>query len=252
MERGSYARSARDHTLAEVICGCSHALRTHGFAVIDHVIPATAVARVRREVADATPRIQANGLSRELVRRGNPRLPHSPTANAVLFLPHLSEFLAHEAVLGVAREMLDDHVRIAQFNTRPIPADPPEVVAGPATSDRGPTRREWHTDWPHMIHGGSNAGQPASKHMGSIRKRTGQPFPPICMCLSCVWYLTDVGPESGGTWVVPRSHLDHRNPFGPEDGITRSAPVPGEVQIVAEAGSIYIQDTRCAARCSAL
>ena len=32
---------------------------------------------------------------------------------------------------------------------------------------------------------------------------------------------------------------------GPRDGITRSAPIPGELQIVAPAGSVFMQDTRC-------
>lgn len=72
-----------------------------------------------------------------------------------------------------------------------------------------------HTDWPHMVHGGSRAGAPPESHMGSIRKRDGQPFPDVTMCLSCVWYLTEVSAAGGaGTWVVPGSHRSDRNPFG--------------------------------------
>ena len=44
--------------------------------------------------------------------------------------------------------------------------------------------------------------------------------------------------------MLPFSHRDHRNPFGPDDGVTRSAPIPGELQITAPAGSVYLQDTR--------
>ena len=54
-------------------------------------------------------------------------------------------------------------------------------------------------------------------------------------------YLTDVDGSSGGTWVVPGSHRDPRNPRGPEDGITVSAPIPGEMQVVASAGSVFVQ-----------
>lgn len=79
---------------------------------------------------------------------------------------------------------------------------------------------------------------------GSIKKQAGVPFPDVCMCLSAVWMLTDTCPSSGGTFVVPFSHRDYRNPFGPEDGVTRSAPIPGELQITAPAGSVYLQDTR--------
>ena len=95
-----------------------------------------------------------------------------------------------------------------------------------------------------MVHGGRRGSAAPSSHIGSIRKRLGQPFPDLPMCLSCVWYLTDVDARSGGTWVVPGSFRDTRNPFGPEDGIVRSAPIPGELQISAAAGSIFMQDTR--------
>ena len=66
----------------------------------------------------------------------------------------------------------------------------------------------------------------------------------ICMCLSMVWYLSDTGPESGGTWCVPGSHRSALNPRGPADGITVTAPIPGELQCEGPAGSLFIQDTR--------
>ncbi len=43
---------------------------------------------------------------------------------------------------------------------------------------------------------------------------------------------------------MPGSFRDTRNPFGPEDGIVRSAPIPGELQVSAAAGSVFMQDTR--------
>ncbi|MEC8988499.1 MAG: phytanoyl-CoA dioxygenase family protein, partial [Verrucomicrobiota bacterium] len=66
------------------------------------------------------------------------------------------------------------------------------------------------------------------------------------MALSTVWYLgpENVTPFNGGTWVVPGSHKDPRNPRGPDDGIDQSARIPGELQVSAPAGSVYIQDTR--------
>lgn len=83
--------------------------------------------------------------------------------------------------------------------------------------------RGWHTDWPHDL---SSYGQGA-RHAGAI----AQPFPPVCMCLTMVWYLTDTDSESGGTWVVPSSHVDLRNPRGPADGINVHAPIPGDMQV---------------------
>ena len=98
--------------------------------------------------------------------------------------------------------------------------------------------REWHTDWPHDLsaYGRNDPGINA----GCIR----QPFPDVTMCLVMIWYLTDVDENSGGTWVVPGSHRDKRNPRGPHDGITVTAPIPGEIQVSAPAGSVYIQDSR--------
>lgn len=54
----------------------------------------------------------------------------------------------------------------------------------------------------------------------------------------------DVSPFNGGTWVVPGSHRDARNPRGPDDGIDERAPIPGELQVSAPAGSVFLQDTR--------
>ena len=63
------------------------------------------------------------------------------------------------------------------------------------------------------------------------------------MALSTIWYLgpEDVAPYNGGTWVVSGSHKD---PRGPDDGIDERAPIPGEFQISAPAGSVLMQDTR--------
>ena len=121
-----YARSVRDDSLEDVVEGCSRALRLYGFCVIDHVVPEPDVERVRDEIVEATELIPANDKA---AREGDPsalrrptRLPGNSPCHQVLFLPQLAEFLAHDAVTGVARETLDEHIRLAQFNTRPIRA----------------------------------------------------------------------------------------------------------------------------------
>jgi hypothetical protein len=53
--------------------------------------------------------------------------------------------------------------------------------------------------------------------------------------------MTDVDEDSGGTFCVPGAHRATNNPRGPADGITVSAPIPGEMQCRAPAGSVYIQ-----------
>ena len=157
-----YARSVRDHSPAEVVAGCARALRLYGFCVIDRVVPEHDVPRVRDEIVEATERIPANkkaadeGEPGAIVRPTRYGLPGNEPCHQVLFLPQLAEYLAHDAVAGVARETLDDHIRLAQFNTRPIRADNPDEGIpwnrgqpgfGTAGKRRGrdPGFREWHT-----------------------------------------------------------------------------------------------------------
>ena len=114
-------------------------------------------------------------------------------------------------------------------------------LASSLIADRAPG-----SDWPHDLSDRSQG--PGGVQGGPIR----QPFPDVCMCLSVsaaapvafsfrvlkrsaqmVWYMIDAGSESGGTWCVPGAHRDTRNPRGPRDGITVTAPIPGELQVEA-------------------
>ena len=44
--------------------------------------------------------------------------------------------------------------------------------------------------------------------------------------------MTDVDESSGGTFCVPGAHRDTRNPRGPTDGITVTAPIPGDQHFI--------------------
>ena len=129
--------------------------------------------------------------------------------------------------------MLDPHVRIMQteVNKSSRPAERP-------ITDEQRQRRGWHSDWPHDLTAyGPNEAHPW-KHCGAV----AQPFPDVCMALSTIWYLgpEDITPHNGGTWVVPGSHKDPRNPRGPDDGIDQWKAIPGELQISAPAGSVLL------------
>lgn len=215
--------------------------------MLDNVIPPSLVAAVEDEVRRDTERpldppgaagdAHSATVKNDVHNSANDR---DGRINPLARMPLFREWLAHPVVLDVARQMLDDHVRLAQINYRLIKGDDEDGTPGgvPWVKDRTPLRREWHTDWPHDLnaYGGDNAEQNA----GAIR----QPFPDVCMCLSMVWYLSETGPEAGGTWAVPGSHRDPRNPRGPADGINVAAPIPGELQCSAPPGSVFIQDTR--------
>ena len=249
-----YAFDAASLPAEQVVAGCTESLRRYGFTVIDHVIPPDQVAAVRDEVVAAESIISGNiaairdlqsGKSgkaippvelRPVRRAGHPPKP----PNDIVRLPRYARHLANPVVTALARRVLDDHLRIAQLHLRIIAADRPDGTPGgfgPVQS-RGREFRGWHTDWPHDL-SAYGAGDPF-QNVGCVR----QPFPDLTMCLVMIWYLTDVDAESGGTWVVPGSHRDTRNPRGPGDGISIVAPIPGELQVSAPAGSVYIQDSR--------
>ena len=70
------------------------------------------------------------------------------------------------------------------------------------------------------------------------------PFPNVTMGITALWMLSPFSAENGGTWVVPRSHLDPRNPPEMHDGIDPSAPIRGEIQLQGDAGSVVLLDSR--------
>ena len=234
--------------------GYLNSLRVQGFCVVERVIPEDKVDAVRQSVIEGRRLLQQDreaerGKRLELERLRNPaseiagddpvRPPTAPHAELCDIARNevFAEYLAEPRVLQVARGALDPHIRILQTevnkSSRP---------AGSPLSEEQLRRRGWHSDWPHDLTAyGPNSEQPW-RHCGAV----AQPFPDVCMALSTVWYLgpEDVTPFNGGTWIVPGSHKDPRNPRGPDDGIDERAPIPGEFQVSAPAGSVFMQDTR--------
>ena len=233
--------------------GYLQSLRVQGFCVVERVIPEDQVSTVRQSVHRGRRLLQQDreaerGKRLELERRNNPdaqlgsgpvRPPLAPDAELCDIARNetFAEYLAEPRVLQVAKAMLDTHVRILQTEVNKS-----SKPAGEPLSEAQLRRRGWHSDWPHDLTAyGPNSEEPW-KHCGAI----AQPFPDVCMALSTVWYLgpEDVTPYNGGTWIVPGSHKDPRNPRGPDDGIDEQAPIPGEFQVSAPAGSVFMQDTR--------
>jgi ectoine hydroxylase-related dioxygenase (phytanoyl-CoA dioxygenase family) len=254
----TYAFNATD-PVENVVTGCANSLERNGFCVIDNVIPADQVDAIREEAVAASVKVEQNiqgikdlfegGATAEELFNGRAaennvelrrvrRTGHPPKPpNDIIWMPEYARHLANPVVTSVAHHVLDDHLRIAQLHSRPIPAD--GKCDGPTGRHRGSAEsRAWHTDWPHDLSAYGNINP--NTNAGCIR----QPFPDVTMCLVMIWYLTDVDENSGGTWVVPGSHKDKRNPRGPTDCIIVSAPIPGDMQVTAPAGSVYIQDSR--------
>jgi hypothetical protein len=74
------------------------------------------------------------------------------------------------------------------------------------------------SDWPHDFE--------AAGHQGLVTS----PFSNVAMALSSVWFLNGCDEAKAGTWVVPFSHLDPRNPRNPDAAIHEFLPIPGETR----------------------
>ena len=150
-------------------------LREHGFAVLDNIIPPEHTEAVRLEVEQVTRMITqdqrpdrdqkpaADGLlqrpmtSQTMNPAGNDR---SGRNNPIGLLPLFRDFHAHPVLLDIGRQLLDDHLRLAQINYRSIQGESADGNPGGfgALANRGKQKREWHTDWPHDLnaYGGGN------------------------------------------------------------------------------------------------
>lgn len=132
---------------------------------------------------------------------GPPPLP----THEIAYFPGFSKYIAHPLLLTLVRNILDPHTRVYQVEFG-------KTIQG---GNKNTHTRGWHTDPPHDL----------SYAPGAV----AQPFPNVCMSLVTVWYLTDVDANSAGTWVLPGSHRDARNPRGPNDGID-----PGSFAMVSQ------------------
>ena len=205
-------------------------LKAEGWCLIEGVIPEDRIDYLREHVVQGHEKAirdyetSGGSLAFQADANGN------PSTNLVAYVPDLAPYFGDKRVVGVAKAMLDPHVRIAQteFKTR-------------QPGDRNIHHRGFHSDWPHDILDRDQAGAIL------------MPFPNVTMGLTALWMLSPFSAENGGTWVVPRSHLDVRNPRShmdprnpPEmhDGIDPSAPIPGEIQLQGPAGSVLLVDSR--------
>ena len=197
-------------------------LRREGWCVLERIIPADAIDRVRAHVREAheTARQDYEAMGGNIGRQTGPN--GEPGVSLIAYLPEFAPYLGDERLLGVARAIFGEHVRIAQTEFK--------------TQVPNRTDLDWrgfHSDWPHDLTDRDLAG------------RVAQPFPDATMQLSVLWMLSPFGPATGGTWVVPRSHRDplnprmHQTPEGLQERIDQFKPIRGEVQVGKNRKSIW-------------
>lgn len=205
-------------------------LKTEGWCQIEDVIPLDRIGALREEVLSG----HQQAIKDYTEWGGSWGFQTGPNGERgtclVHYVPSLAAYFADKRVLGVAQAMLDPHVRIAQteFKIRP-------------PNDSNLDRRGFHTDFPHDLTDREQAG------------RVRMPFPNLTMGLTALWILSPYTPESGGTWIVPRSHLDlqnprsHLDPRNPPDlydNVPADQSIPGEIQLSGPAGSVVMIDSR--------
>ncbi len=96
-------------------------------------------------------------------------------------------------------------------------------------NEPGNERGYWHADWPY--------NQTNASHVKA-------PYPDCLLHLAAIWMLSDFRADNGGTWVVPGSHRTLENPSAGGTSIDRDAPHVDEKQVVGEAGSVLLYDSR--------
>ena len=180
-------------------------VRSEGWCVLEGVIPSAEVAAIRDEVETS------EADYREFIRQRD-----KWSRNVISFMPNFARHLAHERLLQVITAVLGPHVRISQteYKTRPRHY---ELVRG------------YHSDFPYDL---------------NQKWHIPQPFPKAVIGITTLWMLSEFTTGNGATWVVPRTHLETRNPRGENDNIDQRSPIRGELQATGSAGSVLIMDSR--------
>lgn len=205
-------------------------LKKEGWCLVEDVVPQDRIEAVRDEVVAGNQRAIEDYEAWGGLLRHQKGPNGEPGPSVVTYIPSVAAYFGDDRVVGIAQAMLDPHVRISQteFKSRP-----PNV--------HEPHYRAWHSDFPHDLSDGERAG--------AVR----MPFPNVTMGLTTLWILSPFSSDNGGTWIVPRSHLDLRNPRShldprnpPElhDDVPIELSIPGEIQLSGPAGSVVMIDSR--------
>ena len=180
-------------------------LKEEGWCVIEGVIPENEVGAVREEAETSQVEYQRFNEEHGLWAR-----------NVIAFMPSFATYLADSRVLGVAKALLDPNVRISQTEYK-IPKPHYEL------------NRAYHSDFPYDL---------------KQKWHLSQPFPKAVIGITALWMLSPFSTNNGGTWIVPKTHLDTKNPRGKSDGIDEHAPIFNEIQATGSAGSVLVMDSR--------
>ena len=213
------ATRAGPPALAQLDVDVLAAIDRHGFAVIEHAVPAASCDRVVAEMRpflDATPH-GLHGLGG--TRRSGALVARSPASH---------EMIAHPAILQLVKSILGE---------QRLSGDAVHINGRSAKGEKG-FRYTWHLHLTQVIDVGPGGGSEAMPHQLKMHRANGMwmhDFQDAALDpqLEVMWALTDFSAVNGATHVVLGSHREE-----PRGG-TRSHREP-TVQAVMPQGSALI------------
>ena len=126
----------------------------------------------------------------------------------------LLPYVADERALGVVEAMLGRFARVA--------------FTGPIIRQPQDKRGAWHSDWPFGAGGAAYISEP---------------YPNVTAYLTSIWMLSPFSSATGGTLIIPRSHLWGLDPQS-GSGPAADARHPDELHVSGKPGSVMIFDSR--------
>lgn len=235
----------------------------NGFTILNDIIPKSEIQAVEFEAISAREevyrnierikrytKLNPNATEEELLevsglKMGKPTRAgfRAKPINDIIWMPKLVEYIVDHRFIGILEQILGQNIRLSQCHAKIIESrlttEERTFIDNQGVSrfeSGGSESRDWHTDWPHdpVASGGGDPGE----NWGFI---PADPNFPV-MTVVAIWFLSNC--DGGGTWVIPRSHRDRRNPRNPNDGIDPLRPMSGEIQLDVRPGSVLLVDSR--------
>jgi len=204
--------------LNDMVKNIVETVKIEGGIVLKNVIPPDRASTLAKYVLDTELNERKNtDAQKKSIRDKGHRISAKGIGSVSKFdsiLPELAAYLSDDRIVRAAENLLGVNFRISTI--------------GGLVNFPGNQRGYWHSDWPFNQTVASNV--PA-------------PYPNIVMHLSSLIMLTEFSSVTGGTLIVPKSHLTPNNPSGKMD-VDANARHPNEINVTGNPGDVFFYDSR--------
>ena len=204
--------------LNDMVKNIVETVKIEGGIVLKNVIPPDRASTLAKYVLDTELNERKNtDAQKKSIRDKGHRISAKGIGSVSKFdsiLPELAAYLSDDRIVRAAENLLGVNFRISTI--------------GGLVNFPGNQRGYWHSDWPFNQTVASNV--PA-------------PYPNIVMHLSSLIMLTEFSSVTGGTLIVPKSHLIPNNPSGKMD-VDANARHPDEINVNGNPGDVFFYDSR--------